>query len=99
VRNNFLSTHIDQFAKLKSDKEKAAFWGDFSKYFDELTEKEQTNAQQEWHTNVAQINNRLKEISTQLNGQKTIEIFPQNKAETILIEKFLSKMNVAYNLK
>lgn len=99
TKNKFLLTQIDQFSKLKSKEEKAAFWADFSNYFDNLSEKEQTNVQQEWKTNVNQINNRLNEISKQLNEQKTIEIFPKNKEETLLIEKLLLKMNVSYNLK
>jgi len=97
--NSFLSTQIDQFSKLKSEEEKAAFWANFSKNFDELPEEQQTNTQQEWKTNVERINNRLDEISTQLKAQKTIEIFPKNEEETRLIKTLLSKMDVAYSLK
>lgn len=98
--NSFLSKQIDQFSKLKSDEEKAAFWADFSANFDKLTEEEQTGTQQEWKTNVEHINNRLKEISTQLtSSQKTIEIFPKNEEETRLIETLLSKMNVKFSFK
>jgi len=97
--NSFLSKQIDQFSTLKSDEEKATFWAGFSKHFDDLTEEEQTNAQQEWKKNVERVNDRLKEISTQLNNEKTIEIFPKNAVETRLIESLLSKMNVAYQLK
>ena len=97
--NSFLSKQIDQFATLKSDEEKAAFWADFSKHFDDLTEEEQTNTQQEWKTNVERINHRLNEISTQLNAQKTIQIFSKDEEETRLIEALLSKMNITYSLK
>lgn len=99
TKDKFISAQIDQFSKLKTKEEKSTFWIGFSKYFDDLTEEEQANVQQNWKANVKQINNRLNEISKQLTEQKTIEIFPKNEEETLLIENLLLKMNVSYNLK
>ena len=65
----------------------------------DLTEKEQTNAQQEWEKSLKRIKRRLKEVSMQSKAHKTIEIFSKNEEETHLIEALLSKMNVTHSFK
>ncbi len=65
----------------------------------DTTEKELTNAQQEWEKSLKRIKHRLKEASMQSKAHETIEIFSKNEEETHLIKSLLSKMNVTYQLK
>ena len=65
----------------------------------DLTEKEQTNAQQKWEKSLEHIKHRLKKVSMQSKAHKTIQIFSKNEEETRLIEALVSKMNLTYSLK